>query len=143
MEVNSSPGLEGIETATDLDIAGSIVDYIADQVAFPELDVRQRLTVSTGYGVAELLIREGTDLVGKTISESGLREQDITALTLTRGTKVIPNPRNDRVLEADDRLLCFGKLDSMRHLVPEKSRRRQRKRLQPLPDEPIHDAPAP
>ena len=143
MEVNSSPGLEGIETATDLDIAGSIVDYIADQVAFPELDVRQRLTVSTGYGVAELLIREGTDLVGKTISESGLREQDITALTLTRGTKVIPNPRNDRVLEADDRLLCFGKLDSMRHLVPEKSRRRQRKRIQPLPDEPIHDAPAP
>jgi ribosomal protein S6--L-glutamate ligase len=139
MEVNSSPGLEGIETATGLDIAGSIIDYIADQVAFPELDVRQRLTVSTGYGVAELLIREGADLVGKTISESDLREQDITVLTLTRGTKVIPNPRNDRELEADDRLLCFGKLDSMRHLVPEKSRRRQRHRIKPLPDEPIHE----
>jgi ribosomal protein S6--L-glutamate ligase len=51
------PGLEGIETATELDIAGAIVDYIANQVAFPELDVRQRLTVSTGYGVAELSIR--------------------------------------------------------------------------------------
>ncbi len=139
MEVNSSPGLEGIETATGLDIAGSIIDYIADQVAFPELDVRQRLTVSTGYGVAELLIREGADLVGKTISESGLREQDITVLTLSRGTKVIPNPRNDRVLEPDDRLLCFGKLDSMRHLVPEKSRRRQRRRIKPLPAEPIHE----
>ncbi len=139
MEVNSSPGLEGIETASGLDIAGSIIDYIADQVAFPELDVRQRLTVSTGYGVAELLIREGADLVNKTIAASGLREQDITVLTLTRGTKVIPNPRNDRELEADDRLLCFGKLDSMRHLVPEKSRRRQRRRLQPLPDDPIHE----
>ena len=141
MEVNSSPGLEGIETATGLDIAGSIVDYIADQVNFPELDVRQRLTVSTGYGVAELLIREGTELIGKTISQSGLRDQDITVLTLTRGTRVIPNPRNDRVLEPDDRLLCFGKLDSMRHLVPEKSRRRQRRRLRPLPSEPIHDQP--
>ncbi len=139
MEVNSSPGLEGIETATGLDIAGSIIDYIADQVAFPELDVRQRLTVSTGYGVAELLIRDGSDLVAKTIAASGLREQDITVLTLTRGTKVIPNPRNDRELEADDRLLCFGKLDSMRHLVPEKSRRRQRRRLRPLPDDPIHE----
>ena len=48
---------EGIETATDLDIAGAMIDYVANQVAFPELDVRQRLTVSAGYGVAELLVR--------------------------------------------------------------------------------------
>ena len=54
MEVNSSPGLEGIETATQLDVAGAIIDHIANQVAFPEIDVRQRLSVSTGYGVAEL-----------------------------------------------------------------------------------------
>jgi ribosomal protein S6--L-glutamate ligase len=32
MEVNSSPGLEGIEKATGLDIAGKIMDYIADNV---------------------------------------------------------------------------------------------------------------
>ena len=74
MEVNSSPGLEGIEKATGLDIAGSIIDYIANQVDFPELDVRQRLTISTGYGVAELLVKEDSHLVGKTLSESGLRE---------------------------------------------------------------------
>ena len=54
MEVNSSPGLEGIETATKLDVAGAIIDYIDNQVAFPQIDVRQRLSVSTGYGVAEL-----------------------------------------------------------------------------------------
>jgi ribosomal protein S6--L-glutamate ligase len=35
MEVNSSPGLEGIEQATDLDVAGAIIDYISNQVAFP------------------------------------------------------------------------------------------------------------
>jgi ribosomal protein S6--L-glutamate ligase len=28
MEVNSSPGLEGVETATGKDIAGMIIDYI-------------------------------------------------------------------------------------------------------------------
>ncbi len=39
MEVNSSPGLEGIERATDLDVAGAIIDYIDNQVAFPEIDV--------------------------------------------------------------------------------------------------------
>ncbi len=47
MEVNSSPGLEGIETCTQLDVAGAIIDYIAAQVDFPEIDLRQRLTVST------------------------------------------------------------------------------------------------
>lgn len=137
LEVNSSPGLEGIETATELDIAGTIVDYIASQVAFPELDIRQRLTVSTGYGVAELAVHQGSDLVGKTLATSGLRDRDITVLTLTRGTKVIPNPRDSRELEPEDRLLCFGKLEAMRDLVPERRRRRSRPKIQPLPDIPI------
>ena len=139
MEVNSSPGLEGIETATELDIAGAIIDYMASQVAFPELDVRQRLTVSTGYGVAELLVREGSELVGHTIGGSDLRDRDIAVLTLSRGTTVIPNPRHDRVLEPEDRLLCFGRLDAMRDLVPERRRRRARPKVQPLPDDPIPD----
>ena len=139
LEVNSSPGLEGIETATDLDVAGAIIDYIVNQVAFPELDVRQRLTVSSGYGVAELVVHEGADLVGRAIDESGLRNRDITVLTLTRGTTVIPNPKVERVLEAEDRLLCFGKLESMRDLVPERRRRRARLKIQPLPDIPIPD----
>ncbi len=139
MEVNSSPGLEGIETATDLDIAGAIIDYIASQVAFPELDVRQRLTVSTGYGVAELLVREGAEVLGKSIGESGLREKDIAVLTLTRGTHVIPNPKSSRILEVHDRLLCFGRLEAMRDLVPERRRRRARPTVQPLPQDPLGD----
>ena len=137
MEVNSSPGLEGIETATSLDIAGAIIDYVDNQVAFPELDVRQRLTVSTGYGVAELHIHPGADLVGSTIATSGLRERDIVVLSLNRGTTVIPNPRDHRVLEPDDRLLCFGKLEAMRDLIP--ARKRRRPRVKPLPEDPLHD----
>ena len=137
MEVNSSPGLEGIETATKLDVAGAIIDYIANQVAFPDIDVRQRLTVSTGYGVAELVVHEGAELVGTTIGESGLREKDITVLTLHRGTTVIPNPKMGRELEANDRLLCFGKLEEMRSMIPE--RRRRRARVKRLPKQPIHE----
>ena len=137
MEVNSSPGLEGIEKATELDVAGVIIDYIANQVAFPELDVRQRLSVSAGYGVAELHVHEGAALVGQTIAASGLNERDITALTLTRGTTVIPNPRLEQVLEVDDRLLCFGRLEAMRDLVPERRRRRARPRVLPLPEDPL------
>jgi len=137
LEVNSSPGLEGIETATGLDVSGAIIDHVANHIAFPELDVRQRLTVSTGYGVAELIVHEGSGLVGTTIADSGLRDLDITVLTLTKDTTVIPNPKTNRVLEPDDRMLCFGKLESMRDLVPERRRRRRQQRVSPLPEHPL------
>ncbi|HUH52886.1 MAG TPA: RimK family alpha-L-glutamate ligase [Microbacteriaceae bacterium] len=137
MEVNSSPGLEGIEHATGLDVAGAIIDYIDNQVAFPEIDVRQRLSVSTGYGVAELLVHTGADLIGKTLGESGLWERDITVLTLHRGVTVIPNPRAHVVLEAEDRLLCFGKLEEMRSMIP--SRKSRRARVRKLPKETMQE----
>ena len=139
MEVNSSPGLQGIEAATKLDVAGAIVDYIADQVGFPDIDVRQRLSVSTGYGVAEIAVMSGSELVGLTLGESGLREKDIQVLTLHRGTRVVPNPLPGKVLEDGDRLLCFGRLENMRSLIPARSRRPRRVRK--LPRTPIHDVP--
>jgi len=132
MEVNSSPGLEGIETATGLDVAGAVIEYIAARVDFPEIDVRQRLTVSKGYGVSEIYVPEGSKFVGLTITETKLREQDINVLTLYRGSKVIPNPKNERVLEANDKLLCFGKLEAMRHMVPLKTRRRRNPEVKDL-----------
>ena len=142
MEVNSSPGLEGIETSTQLDVAGAIIDYIERQVSFPELDIRQRLTVSAGYGVTELTIGESSDLVGKTLEESGLRERDMVVLTLTRGVSVISNPKSSRVIEPHDRLLCYGKLERMRDLVPER-RRRKPARIEALPPDESAAAEAP
>ena len=57
-------------------------------------------------------------------------------MTLYRGIVVIPNPKASRVLEPEDRLLCFGKLELMRHLVPEKTRLKRRKNVKTLPDLP-------
>ncbi len=128
--------MEGIEGATQLDIAGAIIDYISAHVNFADLDLRQRLTVSRGYGVAEIHIPKSSNYIGQTILESGLREKDINVLTLYRGTVVIPNPRATRTLEPEDRLLCFGKLDLMRDLIPSKSRRRRRQKVKDLPDLP-------
>ena len=139
MEVNSSPGLEGIEGATGLDIAGSITDYIAGRVDFPEIDLRQRLTVSKGYGVADIVIPEGSQFVGKSIEQSGLRDREIAILNLHRGTSVISNPKSSRLLEAGDRLLCYGKLEEMRDLVPAKQRKRRRVKPQKLDPKLLED----
>jgi ribosomal protein S6--L-glutamate ligase len=43
MEVNSSPGLEGIETATGVDVAGRIIEFI-------ERNWRQGKTHTRGKG---------------------------------------------------------------------------------------------
>ncbi len=135
MEVNSSPGLEGIETCTNLDVAGAVIDYMRTQVDFPEIDLRQRLTVSTGYGVTEIHVPEGSEFVGRTIANSGLRERDINVLMLYRGPKGVPNPHASRVLQPHDRLLCYGKLESMRTMVPPKTRRGRIVGVSPLDGE--------
>jgi len=133
MEVNSSPGLEGIEGATKMDIAGEIIDYIRDNVLYPELDLRQRFTVSRGYGVTELHIGEASDMVGKALQDSGIRDRDIVVLSLSREGKIIPNPRGTRELQAHDRLLCYGKMENMRDLLPPAARKRRRRKLQARP----------
>ena len=132
MEINSSPGLEGIENCSGLDVAGTIIDHIAAQVEYPEIDIQQRLAVSKGYGVTEIFIPEGSEYTGKCISDSGLREKDINVLTLHRAGKVIPNPHSERILQADDRLLCFGKLETMKKLVPEKTRHKRKPKAKKL-----------
>lgn len=135
MEINSSPGLEGIEGCTKLDIAGSFIDHMASQVDFPEIDLRQKLAVSKGYGITEIFIPEGSEFVGKTIENSGLHENDINVLSLHRNGMVTPNPKFSRELMANDRLLSFGKLEAMKKLVPEKTRKRRRPKLKNLKKE--------
>ncbi len=135
MEVNSSPGLEGIEGSTGLDIAGEIIDFVADQANMPDIDLRQRLTVSRGYGVADITIPDGSPYIGKTIKETGLREDDVAVLTLKRGDSVISNPKSSRVLESDDTLLCYGKVEIMKKMIQDRPRRRRE--LQPLPETPV------
>ena len=132
MEINSSPGLEGIEGCTKLDVAGAFIDYIASRVDFPEIDLKEKLSVSKGYGVTEIMIPKKSEYVGKTIVNSGLREKDINALSLHRKGKVIPNPKGERIIEAGDRILCFGKIESMKGLIPEKVKRKRKTKLSRL-----------
>ena len=135
MEVNSSPGLEGIEGATGLDIAGEVIDYICYQADMPEIDLRQRLTVSHAYGVTDITILEDSKFIGQTIKQTGLREEDVVVLTLKRGESVISNPKSSRVLEADDTLLCYGKVENMKTMISDRPKRRRK--LKPLPSTPV------
>ncbi len=132
MEVNSSPGLEGIEGATGLDIAGAIVDHVASRIVFPDVDVRQRLSVSANYGVAELTLNDGAAIFDRADTVGDLRELDITVLTLHHDRTVIPHPRDGRPLHPGDRVVCFGNLEVLRTLVPKRKRRERLPEIKPL-----------
>ncbi len=141
MEVNSSPGLEGIERATGLDVASAIVDLIEEEVLFPEIDIRQRLTLQSGYSVMELPITDDSELVGKSISKTGLKERDVMVLTIHRGSISIPNPRGSREILAGDTLLCFGKSITLKSLAPREQPRRSKRRKSKAPAAKTPDAP--
>ncbi|HMJ14958.1 MAG TPA: RimK family alpha-L-glutamate ligase [Polyangiaceae bacterium] len=123
LEVNSSPGLEGIETATQIDVASAILEHLEEQVLFPDVDVRQRLTLKSGYGVAEFQVSSDSELAGKTLRQSALRDRDVQVLSISRGSVVIPNPGGEREILTGDVVVCFGKLLTLKGLMPLKLRR--------------------
>ncbi|RMH26090.1 MAG: 30S ribosomal protein S6--L-glutamate ligase [Planctomycetota bacterium] len=128
MEVNSSPGLEGIEGATGADIAGDIIALLERQAQFPDVDLRQRLSLARGYGVAEFVVAPESPLVDRTLASLDLRQRDILVLSITRSGVVIPNPRGDERILAGDTLLCYGKLLTLEGLLPPTRPRRRTKK---------------
>lgn len=131
MEVNSSPGLEGIEKATGADVADAIIDLIEHEVLFPEIDIRQRLSLSAGYAVTEIPIDSRSEICNATLRESRLRQQDVLVLSIRRGGLVIPNPSGDQEILPGDVLLCYGKMITLKGLAPSARRSARRRRSAP------------
>lgn len=76
---------------------------------------REELALATGgYGVSKIQVSESNPIVGKMLSESGLRKDDITVLAIIRDDTTIPNPAANREILSGDELICFGKLDIIR-----------------------------
>ncbi len=48
MEVNSSPGLEGIEKTTSVDVAGAIIEHIETEIRNPKPDIRKKVEAKKG-----------------------------------------------------------------------------------------------
>ncbi len=126
LEVNSSPGLEGIETATGINVAGAIIEEIEQKVLFPDVDLRQRLSLSAGYGIAEFVVHRMPDLQDSTLRHTDLRDRNIQVLSITRDNQSIPNPDGDTKILEGDKLLCFGELRQLRAIMPPPTKRRKR-----------------
>jgi ribosomal protein S6--L-glutamate ligase len=129
MEVNSSPGLEGIEKATGIDVASAVIEFVEEQALFPDADLRQRLRLTGGVGIAEVSVHGMPELEGKPLRETPLASRNIYVLNIAHHDTVVPHPKADDVIQTGDVLLCYGDLRELRSMMPPRRRRkRPRKR---------------
>lgn len=124
IEVNSSPGLEGIEAITGVDCAGAIIHAVEEEAPFPQFDLRQRLTATYGVAVVEMRVTRTSSLAGKEVGSPELRGRNVAVLQLSRaGGEVETNPPLERKLRPGDRLLCYGPTTALREFLPTRWRR--------------------
>ena len=114
LEVNSSPGLEGIEKASGINVAGEIIDYVMSEAAFSEVDLDQLLRTVPGSGVISLQLRNHPSMVGKMISDLFTYDNDVPLIALSRDSNLIWNPRLETQLRYDDVVICYGELNQLR-----------------------------
>jgi hypothetical protein len=129
MEVNSSPGLEGIEKATGLDVASEIIQFTEEQVRFEDVDLQHRLSLAKGYTVAEFVVAPDSELAHKKIADTHLRDQDVIILSINRNGLVTPAPHGYVELLPSDVLLCYGKKQTLSSFVPTVDVKRKQKQL--------------
>lgn len=130
IEVNSSPGLEGIEGATGIDVASRIIEFVEQQCHMPELDVRQRLTMAKGHSIVELIVTEKSRMSGLLISESSLARDSMRVLTVARGDELTPLPRGSYQMNLGDKLVLFGPTVELRALLPARGKKRKKRPTQ-------------
>lgn len=139
LEVNSSPGLEGIESATHVDVADAIISYLEEQVLFPDLDLRERMSLGKGYSIVDIPVIKNSRLSGQRIVDLELSELELQVLSINRNGITIPTPRPVEEVMEGDLLLVYGKQLILKSLLPEKKTRKKR-RTRTLSQEHILDA---
>ena len=113
LEVNSSPGLEGIEKASGQNVAGAIIDFVSNDHNFSDVNMDLMLNTVPGMGALSIHMKNHPYLVGCTISELyGSRKP--TVMALSRDGELIWNPEVDSQLRFSDVIICYGKLQDLK-----------------------------
>jgi ribosomal protein S6--L-glutamate ligase len=112
--VNSSPGLEGIEKASGVNVAGEIIDFVISEASFSEVDLDQLMRTVPGQGVLSLQIRNHPNLVGERLSDLFKTGEKVPVFALSRDNSLIWNPDSELQLRYTDILICYGELTELR-----------------------------
>jgi ribosomal protein S6--L-glutamate ligase len=119
-EVNSSPGLQGLELATRVDVAGAIVGFLEAQLtAHQDENTGANGFARDDYQMSEVSVARDSELVGQTVHGSGLQGRGLVVLKLRRDDREIVRPDETVVIMPGDLLLCFGRSAELQALTSE------------------------
>ena len=81
-------------------------------------DDRILVNISTkkGYGIFDIYLSGSSDLIGKTILESKLKDQEIQVLNIDKGDKLINFPSIDYVFSKTDKITVYGNVKNINKL---------------------------
>ena len=115
LEVNSSPGLQGIEMASGVNVAGAIVDHAVREAGFGDVEIDGLLRMLPDEGVVTLQVRRHPGLIGRSLQD--VFSGDIETFGIARNSHMMWNPAPDTRLRFDDLILCTGPRTSLRSAV--------------------------
>lgn len=81
---------------------------------FEEAPVEDLLHLIEGYGLVRAIIKEGSPLAGRPLSELRAGEKGILFLGIERVREWIPTPRATETIQVGDRLVIYGPLDALK-----------------------------
>ena len=113
LEVNSSPGLEGIEKATGVNVAGHIMAHVVENHAFTPLNLNQLLSNKEGYGTLTLKVRKYPELIGRALGDLMTQDEDASIAAISRAGAHIWNPSPDLTLREADDVIFYGELEAL------------------------------
>lgn len=114
MEVNSSPGLEGIEGASRVDVASAMIRHLEAVVGEgAHRPVRERLVLEHGLAVGEIAISDR--LAGRRVSE--IVPETLRVLSIERRGSSLESPERSTLLQGGDLVVVFGRQERLRALT--------------------------
>jgi len=90
---------------------------IVKRELFKRVSFEELLVATGGYGISRVNVSETSSVIGKGLGELQLRQQGITVLAIIRGEETIPNPAAQNKLNADDEVICFGRLADIKERI--------------------------
>ncbi len=112
LEVNSSPGLEGIEKASGVNVAGHIIKMIDKRHKIQSVNLDDIVRRRVGFGTITVVLNIWPQFIGRTIAEVVPPEANI--ITVIRGKENIWSPDDNLILQPNDQIVLFGPLEYMR-----------------------------
>ncbi len=117
LEVNSSPGLEGIEKASGVNVAGHIMAHVVETHAFTPIDMNQLLSNKEGFGTLSLKVRRYPELVGRRLGDLMIFDEEGAVAAIGRAGAHIWNPSSDIVLREADELIFYGEINVLHQRI--------------------------